>query len=277
MAKLDASGNVVQQYVYGTGMNVPDTIWQEGTTYALIRDHIGSVRLVVNGDSGEIVQRMDYDEFGNVTLDTHPGFQPFGFAGGLYDPDTALVHFNARDYNPRIGRWTHKDPIRFVGGDTNLYGYVFVDPVNLIDPNGMLAPLVAMVLGTGFGALAGALTAVATGGDPLQGAAVGAATGFAVTGGAALFGAAAVAMGASSGGILGAEILGATLGGFKGTLLTGAVTGDADLTNAAIAGVTAGAGTFIPGNTAAEAIGWGFATLPVDLGLGICTSDSEKK
>jgi RHS repeat-associated protein len=121
----------------GRTVNVPDTIWQEGTTYALIRDHIGSVRLVVDGDSGEIAQRMDYDEFGNVTLDTNPGFQPFGFAGGLYDPDTALVHFNARDYNPLTGRWTHKDPIRFVGGDTNLYGYVFSDPVNLMDANGM--------------------------------------------------------------------------------------------------------------------------------------------
>ncbi len=123
----------------GRTVNVPDTIWQDGTIYALIRDQIGSVRLVVDTDTGEIVQRMDNDEFGNVTLDTHSGFQPFGFAGGLYDPDTALVHFNARDYNPRIGRWTHKDPIRFEGGDTNLYGYVFSDPVNLIDANGMFS------------------------------------------------------------------------------------------------------------------------------------------
>ena len=136
-AKLDASGTVVQQYVYATGINSPDAMIQDGMTYALIRDHIGSVRLVVDGDSGEIAQRMDYDEFGNVTLDTNPGFQPFGFAGGLYDPDTSLVHFNARDYNPRIGRWTHKDPIRFNSGDTNLYGYVSSDPVNLIDANGM--------------------------------------------------------------------------------------------------------------------------------------------
>jgi len=30
-----------------------------------------------------VVQRLDYDEFGNVILDTNPGFQPFGFAWGL--------------------------------------------------------------------------------------------------------------------------------------------------------------------------------------------------
>ena len=61
---------------------------------------------------------MDYDSFGNVLQDTQPGFQPFGFAGGLYDPDTKLVRFGARDYDPRTGRWTAKDPILFAGGDT---------------------------------------------------------------------------------------------------------------------------------------------------------------
>jgi hypothetical protein len=30
-----------------------------------------------------------------------------------------------------------KDPIRFNGGDTNLYGYVLQDPVNFIDPTGL--------------------------------------------------------------------------------------------------------------------------------------------
>jgi hypothetical protein len=28
------------------------------------------------------------------------------------------------------------DPIRFAGGDTNLYGYVLGDPINWIDPEG---------------------------------------------------------------------------------------------------------------------------------------------
>jgi RHS repeat-associated protein len=77
------------------------------------------------------------------TLDTNPGFQPFGFAGGLYDRHTGLIRFGARDYDPETGRWTAKDPILFSGGDVNLYGYVFNDPVNLSDPNGMIIPLIA--------------------------------------------------------------------------------------------------------------------------------------
>ncbi len=34
------------------------------------------------------------------------------------------------------GRFSAKDPIRFDGGDTNLYGYVLADPVNAADPKG---------------------------------------------------------------------------------------------------------------------------------------------
>lgn len=105
--------------------------------YRLIFDHLRSVRLVVNANTGAIAQRFDFDEFGNITADTNPGFQPFAFAGGLYDPDTGLTRFGARDYDAQVGRWTAKDPIRFLGGDTNLYGYVLGDPVNLVDPNGL--------------------------------------------------------------------------------------------------------------------------------------------
>ena len=42
-----------------------------------------------------------------------------------------------RHYDPGTRRWLSKDPIRFEAGDTNLYGYVLQDPVNLIDPTGL--------------------------------------------------------------------------------------------------------------------------------------------
>jgi RHS repeat-associated protein len=107
----------------------------------LITDHLGSVRLVVNTGDGSVAQRLDYDAYGRVLTDTNPGLQPFGFAGGLYDRHTGLVRFGARDYDLETGRWTAKDPIGFAGADTNLYGYVFHDPINLIDPNGQIVPL----------------------------------------------------------------------------------------------------------------------------------------
>jgi RHS repeat-associated protein len=90
----------------------------------------------VNASTGALVQRLDYDEFGRVTLDSNPGAQPFGFAGGIYDADTGLVRFGARDYDAEAGRWTGKDPVRFAGSPVNLFDYLD-DPVNSIDLTGL--------------------------------------------------------------------------------------------------------------------------------------------
>ena len=145
VAELDGAGTVEKIFVYGSKANVPDYIEDlaAGETYRVISDHLGSVRLVVDSSDGSVVQRLDYGPFGRVMLDTNPGLQPFGFAGGLYDYQTGLVRFGARDYDPETGRWTSKDPIGFAGGDTNLYGYVLGDPMNLTDPNGQIVPLLA--------------------------------------------------------------------------------------------------------------------------------------
>jgi RHS repeat-associated protein len=108
-----------------------------GTTYYLTYDQVGSLRIVADA-SGSEIKMIDYDSFGSIISDTNPGFQvPFGFAGGLHDQDTGLVKFGFRDYDPDIGRWTAKDPIRFGGGDVDLYGYVANNPVNFIDPLGL--------------------------------------------------------------------------------------------------------------------------------------------
>jgi RHS repeat-associated protein len=133
VAELDGSGNVVARFVYGTRVNVPDYVVKDGVTYRIITDHLGSPRVIINVATGEIAQRMDYDEFGKVTLDTNPEFQPFGFAGGLYDKDSGLVRFGARDYDAEVGRWTAKDPIGFDAGDSNLYKYVWNNPINFVD------------------------------------------------------------------------------------------------------------------------------------------------
>jgi RHS repeat-associated protein len=143
VAQLDGSGtNVVARFVYGSKPNVPDYMVTSGGTYRILSDHLGSPRLVVDANSGSVLEIINFDEFGNET-DTLAGTLPtgyvripFGFAGGLYDPDTGLVRFGARDYDASVGRWTEKDPILFSGGQNNIYVYTGNDPVNKGDPSG---------------------------------------------------------------------------------------------------------------------------------------------
>jgi RHS repeat-associated protein len=135
VAELDAAGEMVSQFMYVGGNHSPDYMVSGGAAYRFVKDQVGSVRLVINTSDGGIAQRIDYDAYGVVLQDTNPGFQPFGFAGGLYDADTGFVRFGARDYDASVGRWTAKDPIRFTGG-INLYAYSHNDPVNSLDPAG---------------------------------------------------------------------------------------------------------------------------------------------
>ena len=137
IAETDGSGAVTKRFVYGDRPNVPESMTWQGGSYRIITDHLGTPRYVLEASGGTAAQMMSVDEFGNVQSDSRPGFQPFGFAGGLYDPDTHLVRFGARDYDPLIGRWTTKDPLLFDGGTLGLYEYVYSDPVNNTDPTGL--------------------------------------------------------------------------------------------------------------------------------------------
>jgi RHS repeat-associated protein len=158
VAEFDATGALVSRFLYGSKPHVPDAVLRSGKTYRLFSDERGSVRLVIDAASGAVAQRIDYDAWGNVMSDTSPGFQPFGFGGGLYDPDTGLVRFGARDYDAGKGRWLEKDPDWFVDS-SNRYLYTLNDPVNQIDPNGRFV-LVGCLAGGAAGAFGGGIASI---------------------------------------------------------------------------------------------------------------------
>jgi RHS repeat-associated protein len=139
VAQLDGKNRLVSQFVYATRSTTPDFMISGSVIYRIFSDQLGSPVLVVNASTGAVAEQIAYDEFGNVIKDTNPSLQPFRFASGLYDPDTGMVRFGARDYDPKIGRWTTKDPILFGGHEVNLYNYAAGDPVNKVDPAGLQA------------------------------------------------------------------------------------------------------------------------------------------
>lgn len=150
VSEVDAAGTFTH-FVYADSQSgAPDFLIRSGVLYRVVKDHLGSVRMVVNASTGVVAQTLEYDAFGSVLANSNPDFQPFGFAGGLYDAATGLVRFGARDYDPGMGRWTNKDPIGFAGGDTNVYVYVGNDPVNLVDPQGKYPVAAVVVVGLGI-------------------------------------------------------------------------------------------------------------------------------
>jgi RHS repeat-associated protein len=210
--ELDGTGALLSRFVYATRVNVPDYMirYSGGTqkVYRVITDYLGSVRLVVNvADKTDILLSRTYDEFGIIISQSGsaPTAVPFGYAGGLYDADTGLVRFGARDYEPFTGRWTTKDPIRFEGG-ANLYAYAAGNPVDLVDLNGRNPAAVAIGAAAATGAVANVIGYVvwaAATDTPVTGSALaGAAVGGAIGGAAALLG----PVGAFVGGAVGAAV-----------------------------------------------------------------------
>ncbi|MFH0516305.1 RHS repeat-associated core domain-containing protein [Streptomyces sp. M41] len=100
-------------------------------TYYYLADSLGTIEAVVNAD-GEKVNTYTYSPRG-VTNANEKVSQPYRFASGYQDP-TGLYHYQARFYDPNLGRFTQTDPSRL---ETNPYLYASGDPTNIIDPRGL--------------------------------------------------------------------------------------------------------------------------------------------
>jgi len=107
-----------------------------GTNYYYTRDHLGSIREVTG--TNEVVQaRYDYDPYGQQTLVSGTLTVDFGYTGLYIHQPSGLLFASYRPYIPPLGRWASRDPLAERGG-INLYGYVLNDPVNYVDPLGLV-------------------------------------------------------------------------------------------------------------------------------------------
>jgi RHS repeat-associated protein len=103
-----------------------------------LADHLGSTNGLADS-TGAVPSQANYDAFGNQTGNLA---SRYGFTGRENDSFTGLMHYRARQYDPKLGRFISEDPIGFAGGDINLYGYVRNRPTMLRDPTGKIPPLI---------------------------------------------------------------------------------------------------------------------------------------
>jgi RHS repeat-associated protein len=114
-----------------------------------VKDHLGSVRAVVDGSTGNLLAVTDYDAYGEDAansaaspyLSPAPSGETFRerFTGKEdQGPDfgTAYTDFGARQYSPTLRRWLVPDPLSEKYYGVSPYAYCAGNPVNLVDPEG---------------------------------------------------------------------------------------------------------------------------------------------
>ena len=143
--------------VTSAGRIVRENTADGSSTYKVqhyLRDHLGSVRSVIDGDTGTVIETNDYYPFGKRIPVTNSVAEPVeATTQSATSPDRwlfsskesqsflnasiPLLDFGARMYNPVIARWTASDPLSEKYHGISPYAYCLGNPISIIDPNGM--------------------------------------------------------------------------------------------------------------------------------------------
>jgi RHS repeat-associated protein len=111
--------------------------WQttagETRQYYTLTDHLGSV-VSTTDELGAEVSKRDYLAFGGEAGVDGDLATPALYTGKEWDPEINLYYFNARWYDPELGRFISEDPIM---DGPNWYTYCGNSPLIKTDPTGL--------------------------------------------------------------------------------------------------------------------------------------------
>jgi RHS repeat-associated protein len=128
----------IKSYVYAFGQHLARVDGKIGDPnakkYFYHTDQLGFIKAVTD-QTGQVVRKTDYFAFG-TQFDQEGGFdEDHGFTGKEYDSAIGLYYYNARWYDPELGRFISADPA-LDPNNPNLYSYCGNSPTGRIDPDG---------------------------------------------------------------------------------------------------------------------------------------------
>jgi RHS repeat-associated protein len=129
------NGAITELRILGAGSSI--AVELDGIAFAPIHDKVGNVAALVD-DNGELAETYRYSAFGNEVDSQHREgrLNPWRFSDKRHDPETGLIYFGRRYYDPEDGRWITTDPAGYDVGP-NLYAYVKNCPTTYVDLYGL--------------------------------------------------------------------------------------------------------------------------------------------
>jgi RHS repeat-associated protein len=111
-----------------------------GVNHYYLSDALGSV-VGLADSTGALTRSYKYDPYGIVRSTTGATTNPFQYVGQYHESQGDLYKTGARYYQPGLGRWSQVDPLDQAGDlrEGNRYLYAGSDPINRIDPSGMIS------------------------------------------------------------------------------------------------------------------------------------------
>ena len=112
-------------------------------------DHLGNVRATIDADptdntqlTARVIQENSYYPFGSTMSGPAINFvsgenNHYLYNGKELDAELGQYDYEARFYDPIIGRWSTTDPMAEKYYDLSPYNYVFNNPLTFTDPTGM--------------------------------------------------------------------------------------------------------------------------------------------
>lgn len=121
------------KYIYGLG-GLICTIDGSGTESYMLKDHLGSTRVVI-GTDGIVKASYDYSAFGSVWRQRGGWGSSYLYTGQERDSELSLYNYRARMYDEDLMRFYDTDP-----ADEQFSPYAFVgnSPMMFTDPTGAL-------------------------------------------------------------------------------------------------------------------------------------------